>query len=111
ASLASPEREQNRMKRIVICCDGTWNTVDREDLEPSNVGRIARAIAPQDAGGIPQIVFYGAGVGTHNFIDQITGGAFGVGISRNVRDAYRFIVHNYEEGDELYFFGFSRGAF
>lgn len=99
------------MKRIVICCDGTWNTIDRDDLVATNVGRIARAIAPVDGNGVTQVVYYSSGVGTHNFFDQISGGAFGVGISRNIRDAYRFIVHNYAEGDEVYFFGFSRGAF
>jgi uncharacterized protein (DUF2235 family) len=99
------------VKRIVVCCDGTWNSIDRDHAVPSNVGRIARAIAPSDGDGITQVVYYGAGVGTHNLFDQLTGGAFGIGISRNVRDAYRFIVHNYAEGDELYFFGFSRGAF
>ncbi|MDP9344811.1 MAG: DUF2235 domain-containing protein, partial [Actinomycetota bacterium] len=42
---------------------------------------------------------------------RLTGGAFGLGLSRNVRDCYRFVIECYEPGDELFFFGFSRGAF
>lgn len=97
------------MRRLVVCCDGTWNTPDRKS--PSNVVRMARAVLPGDVNGIDQVVFYDPGVGTDNVLDKLTGGAFGVGLSRNVGDAYLFLLHNYVEGDELYFFGFSRGAF
>jgi uncharacterized protein (DUF2235 family) len=102
------------MKRLIVCADGTWNTPDRRDgasFAPSNVVKIARAILPQDAAGTPQVVYYDQGIGTDNLVDKLTGGAFGVGLSRNVRDAYLFLVHNYEAGDEIYFYGFSRGAF
>jgi hypothetical protein len=44
-------------------------------------------------------------------MDKVTGGAFGSGIEDSIRNIYRFIVYNYEAGDELYLFGFSRGAF
>ena len=50
-------------------------------------------------------------VGTAGGLDRFTGGAFGEGIEANIRELYRFIVYNYEPGDDLYFFGFSRGAF
>lgn len=104
------------MKRIVLCADGTWNEPDQVDKitgkrRPTNVTKIARAILPRSAAGIDQIVFYHDGVGTDGGIDKFTGGAFGEGLETNVRNLYRFIVFNYEPGDELYFFGFSRGAF
>ncbi len=104
------------MKRIVICADGTWDVRDRIDeasgvRRPTNVTKVARAIRPRAANGTDQIVYYHEGVGTHGPLDQWTGGAFGHGMEDNIRDLYRVIVYNYEPGDELYFFGFSRGAF
>ena len=104
------------MKRIVICADGTWNNRDQVDREtgkrrPTNVTKLARAVRPRAVDGVDQIVFYLDGVGTRGPLDRITGGAFGRGIEQNVRSLYRSIVYNYELGDELFFFGFSRGAF
>jgi len=104
------------VKRIVICADGTWNVRDQLDKRtgrrhPTNVTKLARAVLPQAVDGTPQIVFYHEGVGTSGGLDRITGGAFGDGIEKNIRALYRFIVYNYQPGDELYFFGFSRGAF
>jgi uncharacterized protein (DUF2235 family) len=55
-------------------------------------------------------MFYDKGVGTGHF-DRLRGGAFGWGIKRKILDAYRFLIINYEPGDELFFFGFSRGAY
>jgi uncharacterized protein (DUF2235 family) len=102
------------MKRLVICCDGTWNSADQENSGkpcPTNVVKLAVRIARRDAQGTPQIVYYDQGVGTGNFLDHIGGGAFGDGLEANIHDAYRFLVANYEVGDEIYLFGFSRGAF
>lgn len=102
------------MKRLVICCDGTWNTPDQKDGEtvsPSNVVKLARAVRARDEQDVHQIVYYSRGVGTRSGLDRWTGGAFGHGLATNVQDAYRFIVDNYEEGDKLYLFGFSRGAY
>ncbi|GLY64382.1 DUF2235 domain-containing protein [Amycolatopsis taiwanensis] len=96
------------VKKIVICCDGTWNTPDQR--APTNVARIAEAVRPADAEGREQRTFYHRGVGTNGW-DRLIGGVFGFGLSRNVRDAYRFVVENYTPGDELFFFGFSRGAY
>jgi uncharacterized protein (DUF2235 family) len=102
------------MKRLVICCDGTWNRADQveKDGRPcvSNVIKIAVRVAKRD-GATPQIVYYDQGVGTGNFFDRVDGGITGAGLEENIHDAYRFVVANYELGDELYFFGFSRGAF
>ena len=104
------------MKRIVICADGTWNLRDQVDKEtkkrrPSNVTKVARAVRAKSSAGIDQVVYYHDGVGTGGPLDKLTGGAFGRGIEDNIRDLYRFVVYNYEAGDDLFLFGFSRGAF
>jgi uncharacterized protein (DUF2235 family) len=101
------------MKRLAVFCDGTWNQPDHLDRgvpAPTNVSKLADALAPTDAGDNRQVPHYEAGVGTRRW-ERIRGGGFGVGLSRNVQDCYAFLVDNYEPGDELYFFGFSRGAF
>jgi uncharacterized protein (DUF2235 family) len=101
------------MKCLVVCCDGTWNRpdqIDRGVAAPTNVAKIALALADEDDGGNRQLVQYQAGVGTRRW-ERVLGGGFGVGLSRNVQECYRFLVDNYEPGDKLYFFGFSRGAF
>src|SRR3954453_2699431 len=99
-------------KRLVICCDGTWNTEDQEGAgrSPTNVTRLFKDIAKQDDQGVEQKPFYHPGVGTKRG-ERLRGGAFGFGLSKDVKDSYKFIVENFEPGDELFFFGFSRGAF
>jgi uncharacterized protein (DUF2235 family) len=103
------------MRRLVLCCDGTWNTPDQESRDgqptPTNVTRIAQAVADHDERGREQRVFYDRGVGTGGALDRITGGAFGLGVAKNVRDTYRYLVDTFEPGDEIFFIGFSRGAF
>ena len=96
-------------KRIVVCSDGTWNTPDRPS--PTNVVKMARAVLPTASDGTAQEVFYDWGVGTERGLDRILGGAFGEGLLKNVEDGYRYIVHNYEPGDHVFLFGFSRGAY
>jgi uncharacterized protein (DUF2235 family) len=100
-------------KRLVLCCDGTWNRPDetREGIPaPTNVAKIEMAVARQDGPGTQQLVHYEEGVGTQRF-ERIRGGAFGYGLTRNILNCYRWLVENYEPGDELFFFGFSRGAY
>lgn len=100
-------------KRLIVCCDGTWNTADQAMAGrpcPTNVTKLALSIAPEDSAGVRQCVYYHPGVGTSPW-ERLRGGAFGLGLSRNVFDAYHFLIDNYEDGDQLYFFGFSRGAF
>lgn len=104
------------MKRIIICADGTWNLRDQKDEEtgkarPTNVTKVARAVRARDSRGVEQVTFYHDGLGTSGPLDKLTGGAFGTGIEQNVRDLYRSILYNFVPGDELFFFGFSRGAF
>ena len=97
------------MKRLIVCCDGTWNVADPTDGSPTNVVRIAMNVAPS-GGGVDQRVYYHSGVGTGP-VGRFVGGAFGVGLSDLVLHAYRFLVATWEPGDELFLFGFSRGAF
>jgi uncharacterized protein (DUF2235 family) len=102
------------MKRLVILCDGTWNTPDQKDrgvLRPTNVVKLRDLVQERDGGGIAQLVHYDPGVGTGDLVDKIFGGAFGIGLAHNVREAYEFASLNYEEGDEIFLFGFSRGAY
>lgn len=101
------------MKRIAVCCDGTWNRPDQVHdgmVCASNVTKIARCILPIDSRGIRQMVFYDKGVGTGRF-DRLLGGAFGWGIKSKILDAYRFLIASYDPGDEIFFLGFSRGAY
>lgn len=116
-------------KRFVLCLDGTWNNTydenEREDgskvIKPSNVLKLARAILPQAADQKEQIVYYDAGVGAMSeypgpsnkmlqFFDKILGGGWGAGFESNIDDAVTFLAHNYMENDQIYIFGFSRGA-
>ncbi len=100
-------------KRLVVCCDGTWNTPDQQcDGRPcqTNVTKVARAVADRADDGLEQLVLYERGVGTSR-TERIRGGAFGVGLSRGVQAVYRFLVQHFEPGDEVFFFGFSRGAY
>jgi len=101
------------MKRIIACSDGTWNTPKETDegvISPTNVSLIHDLIASVDTHGIQQVTFYDEGVGT-DWYDKISGGLFGMGINRNIIQAYQFIANYYVPGDEIYLFGFSRGAY
>ena len=86
-------------KRIVICSDGTWDIPN--DPTPTNVVKLARAVLPTASDNTSQVVFYDWGVGTENVLARVVGGIAGVGLTRNVEDAYRFLMHNYEPGDEF----------
>jgi uncharacterized protein (DUF2235 family) len=103
------------MKRLILCCDGTWNRADQESngkLCPTNVIKIAYRLCKQGATGTQQIIYYDQGVGTGpDLLDKIEGGVGGLGLEENIHDSYIFLLANYEPGDEIYLFGFSRGAF
>ncbi|THF72361.1 MAG: DUF2235 domain-containing protein [Methylophaga nitratireducenticrescens] len=98
-------------KRIVVCADGTWNRPEKDLAKdfPTNVLRMARAIDPRGSDGITQQVFYDWGIGS--YYEQVLGGATGKGLNKNIMDDYRYIVQNYQPGDEIFLFGFSRGAY
>ena len=97
------------MKRLIVCCDGTWQKLSSD--YPTNVIKITQGIKPLAEDKTPQIVFYDEGIGTGNKTDKLIGGAFGKGIDQNIQDAYRFLCLNYSPGDEIYLYGFSRGAY
>ena len=102
------------MKKIVVCSDGTWNKPgikDRGKPVKTNVQKIYEAINTGTSQ-TPQLKYYGQGVGTGFTLgDMILGGSTGLGIDANIMNAYKFLMWNYEPGDEIYLFGFSRGAY
>lgn len=101
-------------RNIVICCDGTGNEVS---AKLSNVLKFFRVVRKNEE----QIVLYDPGVGTlgssnawarlKNRSYQLMGLATGYGLDENVLEAYRFLVENYQDGDQIFLFGFSRGAY
>jgi uncharacterized protein (DUF2235 family) len=93
-------------KRLALFFDGTWNKPENN----TNVWRLHLMLADKSDDGVPQLKFYDEGLGTKWF-DRLTGGAFGYGLSENVQAGYRWLMEYYEPGDEIYVFGFSRGAF
>jgi uncharacterized protein (DUF2235 family) len=104
------------VKRIVVCCDGTWQRLD--SARPTNVVRLAKAVLPADAAGRPQVVILIDGVGTGRgttamarAIDRLLGGLTGLGLEETLADAYRQLVFAYRPGDEIHVFGYSRGAY
>lgn len=118
-------------KRIILLLDGTWNDIDsgpcdtnivrmRELISNQLVRSSSRSQSNHDLGGkkvhgysesgMEHIIYYERGVGTGAF-DRLRGGAFGDGLSRNIRHAYRFLSFWYEPGDEIFIYGFSRGAY
>ena len=101
------------MKRIAVFCDGTWNKMSSE--HPTNVLMGAQAALHEGEDTIRQITFYDEGVGTSynvsKTVETLLAGAFGWGLLSKIEAAYRFLIFNYEPGDEIYIFGFSRGAF
>ncbi|MQG33304.1 MAG: DUF2235 domain-containing protein [SAR202 cluster bacterium] len=97
-------------KRIAIFSDGTWNTP--EQANPTNVIRLHDVTLAQDSNGTAQAKFYDRGVGADgNKLQRLLGGASGTGLNKNILDGYRFLVDNHEEDDEIFLFGFSRGAY
>lgn len=122
-------------KRIVLCFDGTWNTpgnhgdleavVENQAKRPdrsferpdpaagpeTNVCRIYRSIlSGTGSSGTVQQKWYDKGVGT-DWYDRAAGGAFGLGLSRKIREGYKRLSDTYDPGDDVFIFGFSRGAY
>jgi uncharacterized protein (DUF2235 family) len=102
-------------KNVVVCCDGTANefTTDR-----TNVAKLFFTLVKDPS---RQVGYYHPGVGTMAppgvltktgaFLAQVAGMAWGYGLNNDIREAYVFIANNFEEGDRLFLFGFSRGAY
>ncbi|REJ74020.1 MAG: DUF2235 domain-containing protein [Acidobacteria bacterium] len=114
APSANAGDEAPRRRKIVLCCDGTNNQL-REHY--SNVAKLRRLLVTDDR----QVVFYDPGVGTgahpglvlgpSQQLYRVLGLGVGYGFDDNLEQAYTFLMEHYEEGDEIYLFGFSRGAY
>jgi uncharacterized protein (DUF2235 family) len=101
-------------KNLVLCCDGTNNQFDGHH---TNVLRTYRVTIRAEN----QLTYYDPGVGTMpepwrttktgKRLSMLAGLATGLGFSENIADAYQFVVRNYEQGDRIFLFGFSRGAY
>ena len=90
-------------KNIVVLSDGTGQ--EGGEKNNTNIYKIFNLLEDRTK---RQVVFYDPGLGTD--WHKLTGNAFGTGISENILQCYRFIFDNYEAGDKIYLFGFSRGA-
>jgi uncharacterized protein (DUF2235 family) len=104
------DSQQPQPRKLIVCCDGTWNQRDAPGAT-TNVAKMARALRPFDDSGNSQLIYYHPGVGTGNRVDHFFGGAFGVGLSGNVQSEYAFLADNFNYGDQIFLFGFSRGAY
>ena len=112
ASIQTPDGSAPSGKAIVLFSDGTGNSSAK--LFKTNVWRMYEAVdlGPPASDRRPQISYYDDGVGTSGFKPlAVLGGVFGYGLKRNVLDIYKYACRNYEPGDDIYAFGFSRGAF
>lgn len=101
-------------KNIALCSDGTGNAGGKG--RGTNVWQVFLAVDQHghetDSKLTEQLAFYDDGVGTSTARwKALPGKAFGVGLSANIRELYTALVRNYDDGDQLYLFGFSRGAF
>lgn len=90
-------------KNIVVLSDGTGQNGGKG--RDTNIYKLFRMLEDRT---MNQVVFYDEGIGTET--QRIIGSAFGVGFDKNVLQCYRFIFDNYQSGDKIYLFGFSRGA-
>src|SRR4051812_32337727 len=93
-------------RRIAVFLDGTWNTVN----DNTNVWRLKSLLAPVGKDGLEQLSYYNTGVGT-TFGTRLRGGMFGYGLNDEIIRAYEWLIDHYNVGDELFIFGFSRGAY
>lgn len=97
-------------KKIIICADGTWNSSHGVGAfaNDTNVRKLFCALADTP----DQMRYYDSGVGTDGTpIDHLVGGAMGDGLFEKVQDGYEFLAYVWDPGDEIYIFGFSRGAY
>jgi len=105
------------MKNIVICFDGTGNQVQARDS--TSVVRLFSLLDLSDAA--RQVGYYDPGVGTMGSsrswtpwgqaLTKVLGLGFGLGLRENLGEAYEFLMRHHEEGDRIFVFGFSRGAY
>lgn len=91
----------------MILFDGTWSKAETQ----TNVERLWKLIATTDAQGREQIMEYLPGVGVRPGLGHLLGGAFGRGLADSVKQGYQWLAQHRREGDEVWMFGFSRGAY
>jgi uncharacterized protein (DUF2235 family) len=91
----------NRPKRLAVFLDGTWNEIG----DDTNVWRLKSLCSPASADGTLQVAYYEKGV------RGLLGGMFGDGIDTIISNAYQWLIDHYDSGDEIFIFGFSRGAY
>ena len=101
-------------KRVIVSFDGTWNLPDaKPEIDGdtnTNVEKLHSAILKTCNDGVEQVACYLTGVGT-NWYDKFRGGIFGVGLDEKIKEGYKFLIEKYASGDDLFIFGFSRGAY
>src|SRR5450830_410224 len=90
-------------KRIAIFLDGTWNVVD----DNTNVWRLKSLCATHSPDNAQQLAYYSVGVGT-SYGEKAKGGILGYGLDGEIAQAYEWLIDHYEEGDDIFIFGFSR---
>jgi uncharacterized protein (DUF2235 family) len=99
------------MKNIIFCADGTWDhpkDANQVSVTDTNVYKLYKAL-PTTATQCPR---YDDGVGSGGLvISHLLGGAFGLGLFNKVKEGYTKIAHDYSDGDQIFLFGFSRGAY
>jgi uncharacterized protein (DUF2235 family) len=112
--------EEGKRRQLIVCCDGTNNNLTGRTRD-TNVSQLCELLAP-DANN--QLLYYDPGVGNPGTLpeaawwdkvqqkyERLSGLAFGSGIYENIAEAYRFLMRNWREDDDIFLFGFSRGAF
>ena len=107
------------MKRLFVCCDGTWNSPrDHQDgvPVPTNGLKFYNCVLPQDAtdprAPIVQLRYYHPGIGAgEGSLRSLWDGFTGTGLSQNIKTAYKWLSDHYDPGDQIFLLGFSRGAF
>jgi uncharacterized protein (DUF2235 family) len=97
-------------KKIILCADGTWNTPHGPAAQPNdtNVRKLYELVLDDPS----QLKYYDSGVGTDGTpFEHFFGGSMGAGLFQKIQDGYEFLSYVWDPGDEIYLFGFSRGAY
>lgn len=93
-------------QKLIVLFDGTWN----DPQDQTNVYLLSQCIQPFDSNGLRERFFYDPGVGTSRFT-RFLGGTTGWGLTENLMQGYEWLAKHYHGGEEIWIFGFSRGAY
>src|SRR5215212_8793128 len=112
--MTDPSPAASTSRNLVVCLDGTSN---EPEVDVTNVARLFDMAIKDDR----QLVYYDPGVGTMGArsattpvgksLTRVSGLVVGFGVRDNVAEAYSWLMANYRAGDQIYLFGFSRGAY